>query len=68
MYMNVFCKKFLLKKKYDNLLEERVFDPVTDRNEMGKCLRNSLKIFEAIYWKGYEFTKYYVENFLEEHK
>jgi hypothetical protein len=26
---------------------------------------NALKVFEAVYWKDYEFTKYYVEENLK---
>ena len=61
--MSILCKNILEKEKYQQLLKNNVFDEHV--SDIKKCLQNSLQIFEAIYWKDYEFTKYYVEKNLD---
>lgn len=57
--MKVFCREIASKEEYYKLEQENVFDKEAS---MKKFFKNSLKIFEVIYWKNYEFTKYYVEK------
>ena len=59
-YMKIFCKQVFPKENYLKLMNQNVFDE--NPQTMKKFFRNSLKIFEEIYWKDYEFTKYYVEK------
>lgn len=56
--MRSLCKNILTPAKYNVLLQSNAFEKRP--SSMEKCFENSLKIFEAIYWKDYEFTKYYV--------
>jgi hypothetical protein len=58
--MKALCKNILSKEKYDELIGLNAFDH--DVSDVRKCFENSLKVFEAIYWKDYEFTKFYVEE------
>lgn len=60
--MNELSKKLLTKEAFDELVSSKVFEPSKD---LKVCFEKSLKIFEAIYWKDYEFTKYYVEEHLK---
>lgn len=57
--MRMFCRCILQNDAYTKLAQENVFG---DQVKMNDFFKNSLKIFEAIYWKDYEFTKYYVEK------
>ena len=41
-------------------MDQGVFNENLKRME--EYFENSLKVFEEIYWKDYEFTKYYVEK------
>jgi len=56
--MRLLCKNILTSASYNALLQSNSFEE-TSLN-IKKCFENSLKVFEAIYWKDYEFTKYYV--------
>lgn len=58
--MNGFCKAVLKNDVYLALKKQDIFNENADN--MIRYFENSLKIFEAIYWKNYEFTKYYVEE------
>ena len=58
--MNVLCKRILVKDSYEKLMDQGVFNENLKRME--EYFENSLKVFEEIYWKDYEFTKYYVEK------
>lgn len=60
--METFCKEILSKEDYEKLEGQKVFYQKSDIKENFK---NSLKIFASIYWKDYEFTKYYVEKNLD---
>ena len=60
--MKVFCKEIASKEEYDKLEQENAFNTKTS---MEGFFKNSLKVFEVIYWKDYEFTKYYVEDNLK---
>lgn len=57
--MKVFCREIASKEEYGKLERENVFDIEASMEDFFK---NSLKVFEIIYWKDYEFTKYYVED------
>ena len=57
--MKVFCKEIASKEEYDKLKQENAFNTKASIEDFFK---NSLKVFEIIYWKDYEFTKYYVEK------
>jgi DNA-binding CsgD family transcriptional regulator/tetratricopeptide (TPR) repeat protein len=61
--MNELCKNILPREKYDKLTQENAFHE--NFSDLKVCFEDSLKIFEAIYWKDYEFTKYYVEENLK---
>jgi hypothetical protein len=61
--MKTLCKNIVSPEKYSELVklgafQENPHDPKT-------CFENALHIFEAVYWKNYEFTKYYVEENLK---
>ncbi|GHT93210.1 hypothetical protein FACS1894122_08090 [Alphaproteobacteria bacterium] len=57
--MLALCKNILSKEKYDELLRQNAFEK--NPSDIKTCFENSLKIFEAIYWKDYEFIKYYIQ-------
>ena len=40
--------------EYENLVVSGTFD--ADMLDLEKYFENSLKVFEAVYWKDYEFT------------
>jgi tetratricopeptide (TPR) repeat protein len=61
--MKALCKNILAPEKYDELMEQNSFSQKPPDSKT--CFKNALQIFEAIYWKGYEFTKYYVEENLK---
>jgi hypothetical protein len=63
MSMQELCKNILSQEKYNELLKENAFSP--NPPDLKTCFQNALKVFEAIYWKDYEFTKYYVEENLK---
>ncbi len=58
--IRVLCKEILESSTYRALNRENAF--CEDSEEMRDYFQNSLKVFEAIYWKDYELTKYYVEK------
>jgi glycyl-tRNA synthetase alpha subunit len=58
--MRSLCKNILPKETYDTLVKSNSFEE--NPHKISIFLENSLKVFEAIYWKNYEFTKYYVEE------
>lgn len=64
--IKLFCKEFLDVERYQKLLKIRAFDVPDGSDRLKRCFENSLKIFEEIYWPGYEFVKYYVEENLQE--
>ena len=59
--MKTLCKNILEPQKYNELCRAKAFK----RGDEKECFYNSLLVFEAIYWKDYEFTKYYVEENLK---
>jgi tetratricopeptide (TPR) repeat protein len=61
--MKTLCKNILSREKYGNLVRQRAFEE--NSSDLKIYFENSLKIFESIYWKDYEFTKYYVEENLK---
>ena len=60
--MKAFCKEIASENEFKKLEQESAFDANVS---MENFFKNSLKIFEIIYWKDYEFTKYYVEDNLK---
>ncbi|GHT95275.1 hypothetical protein FACS1894122_12650 [Alphaproteobacteria bacterium] len=56
------CRKIVPNAEYNELVKQSAFD---DGGDIEKCFENSLKVFEVIYWKDYEFIKYYVEENLK---
>jgi tetratricopeptide (TPR) repeat protein len=60
--MQLLCKNILTNAKYEELLKVNAFEETP--SEIKTCFENGLKIFEEIYWKGYEFTEYYVKTFV----
>jgi tetratricopeptide (TPR) repeat protein len=61
--MKTLCKNILSREKYDELVKQNAF--LENSSGLKICFENALKVFEAIYWKDYEFTKYYVEENLK---
>jgi DNA-binding CsgD family transcriptional regulator/tetratricopeptide (TPR) repeat protein len=61
--MKGLCKNILSRKKYNKLTQHNAFQE--NLSDLKTCFENALLIFEAIYWKDYEFTKYYVEENLK---
>ncbi len=61
--MEILCQNILSSEKYNDLKKENAFDK--NHSDVKSYFENSLKVFEAIYWKNYEFTKYYVEENLK---
>ena len=59
--MQQLCKQILSTENYAQLIQQKVFEG----DNVSQCLVNSLIIFEQIYWKDYEFTKYYIEPFVK---
>lgn len=56
--MKILCKNILKSKQYNDLCHSNAFEYYNIEDGF----KNSLKVFEAIYCKDYEFTKYYVER------
>jgi tetratricopeptide (TPR) repeat protein len=73
--MKALCKNILPREKYNELIRRNAFqENLPDRKKSSDLesplnlktyFENALMIFEAIYWKNYEFTKYYVEENLK---
>jgi hypothetical protein len=61
--MKVLCNNILSSGKYDELIRQNAFQE--NPSDLKICFENALHVFEAIYWKNYEFTKYYVEENLK---
>ncbi|MDR1362022.1 MAG: LuxR C-terminal-related transcriptional regulator [Holosporaceae bacterium] len=61
--METLCKNILSAEKYHELIKQNAF--LENPADLKTCFENSSRIFEAIYWKDYEFTKYYVEENLK---
>ena len=59
-YIKIFCNQVFPNETYLKLMTKTV--SAENPQTMKKFFRNSLKIFEEIYWKDCEFTKYYVEK------
>ena len=59
LLMNELCQNILDEKAYKTLLKNNMFN--NEQQNIRDYFEKSLQIFEAIYWKGYEFTKYYVK-------
>ena len=66
-----FCKSFLEKGEYDELIKQNAFDIIpysekTASEAIKTYLHNAIKIFTAIYDKEHTFVKDYIEkNYLE---
>jgi tetratricopeptide (TPR) repeat protein len=58
--MKELCKNILSREKYDELVRQNTFQE--NPPDLKTYFENALLIFEAVYWKDYEFTKYYVEE------
>jgi tetratricopeptide (TPR) repeat protein len=61
--MEELCRAIVSKDEFDNLARQNAF--AKEKGDMKTYFEDSLKIFEAVYWKDYEFTKYYVEENLK---
>jgi hypothetical protein len=61
--MKSLCKNTLSREKYDELIKADAFQE--KNSDLKICFQNAQRIFEAIYWKNYEFIKYYVEKNLK---
>jgi tetratricopeptide (TPR) repeat protein len=61
--MKTLCRNILSAEKYDELVKQDVFRMSSSDPKI--YFENALRVFEAIYWKDYEFTKYYVEENLK---
>jgi tetratricopeptide (TPR) repeat protein len=61
--MKKLCKEIVEEDEYENLIQENAF--AEEKSDLKAYFEDSLKVFEAIYWKDYEFTKYYVEENLK---
>lgn len=55
-----FCKKFLKKEQYDELIQNNVFEIIDDPQQITWCLYHSLLIFTAIYGPNHPFVKDYI--------
>ena len=60
--MRIFCREIAPEKDCRDLEQDGAF---STNASMEDFFRNSLKVFELIYWKDYEFTKYYIEENLK---
>lgn len=60
--MRIFCREIAPEEDCRDLEQEGAF---STNASMEDFFRNSLKVFELIYWKDYEFTKYYIEENLK---
>ena len=58
--VKVLCREILTESTYRDLEKRGAFNE--NPKEMREYFENSLEVFEAIYWKDYELTKYYVEK------
>lgn len=58
--VKVLCREILTEQTYCDLEKQKAFNE--NSKDMREYFENSLKVFEAIYWKDYELTKYYVEK------
>ncbi|MDR1235539.1 MAG: LuxR C-terminal-related transcriptional regulator [Holosporaceae bacterium] len=61
--MKELCREIVPQNEFDYLVRQNAF--AEEKNGMRAYFEDSLKIFEAVYWKDYEFTKYYVEENLK---
>jgi hypothetical protein len=61
--MKTLCGNILSLEKYDELVKQNAFP--ANPSDPKTCFKKALLIFEAVYWKDYEFTKYYVEENLK---
>lgn len=60
--MKELSKKLLTTDAFYKLVSSNAFK---HSKNLKTCFEKSLKIFEAVYWKDYEFTKYYIEEHLK---
>lgn len=60
--MRIFCREIAPEKDCRDLEQDGAF---STNASMEDFFRNSLKVFELIYWKDYEFKKYYIEENLK---
>ncbi|MDR2107804.1 MAG: LuxR C-terminal-related transcriptional regulator [Holosporaceae bacterium] len=61
--MKTLCKNIIPPEKYDELAKLNAFQE--NPSDLKTCFENALHIFESVYRKDYEFTKYYVEENLK---
>jgi tetratricopeptide (TPR) repeat protein len=66
LLMKEFCKEFLESEAYAKLLNENVFETVSDESQIKKCYANALKIFSAVCKKGSGFITDYIERNLSD--
>jgi DNA-binding CsgD family transcriptional regulator/predicted negative regulator of RcsB-dependent stress response len=61
--MKELCQEIVPKDIFNDLIRQNSF--AAEKSDIKAYFEDSLKVFEAIYWKDYEFTKYYVEKNLK---
>jgi tetratricopeptide (TPR) repeat protein len=61
--MKTLCKNILSPERYNALVKLNAF--WENPPDLKTCFENALRVFEVVYWKNYEFTKYYVEENLK---
>jgi tetratricopeptide (TPR) repeat protein len=64
--MREFCKDFLSKEDYENMLNEKTFETDLGELEIKKYYENALKVFSAVCKKGSGFISDYIEQNLTE--
>lgn len=58
--MKEFCKRILSQDSYNSLVNQKAFCDAP--KTMEEYFKNSLKVFEKIYWRNHEFTECYVRK------
>jgi DNA-binding CsgD family transcriptional regulator/GTPase SAR1 family protein len=61
--MRELCREIVPQSEFNCLVKQNVFSE--EKNDSKAYFEDSLKVFEAVYWKDYEFTKFYVEENLK---
>ncbi|MDR3157093.1 MAG: LuxR C-terminal-related transcriptional regulator [Lactobacillales bacterium] len=61
--MRELCQEIVPEDVFNDLIRQNSF--AEEKSDIKAYFEDSLKVFEAIYWKDYEFTKYYIEENLK---
>ncbi len=64
--MNDFCKHFLSKEKYEQLIDDNSFCIISDKKDITKCLKQSYSIFRMVCVENSEFITDYIKKNYED--